>query len=745
MNNIELYRDYEIAHQNLVLTGGADHQGGGDKVNLNALLATLRRRRALFFGVFLAIVLLILGMTLWQTPLYSASSQVVIDNRPVQVTPVIEQVAPDSSDVSSPIVDTEVEVIRSSELANQVADALKLDKIPMLDPANAVPGRWASFKSWITGDPLPVSPRAYDPQAQREYVLKFLKSRLDVTRTGLTYALTISYSSTNPSFSAQVANEYARQYSILAQQRKRKENAEAVAFLGGRIEELRRQAQTDTRAVQDYRVAHNLLSATAAQLTEQEVSVYDQQLAQARASAAEDRARLATAQQQLKKGSQGDDVGAALQSPVVSSLRTQRAQLASELANLKARYGPLHPDIIKLQQQVNDLDRSIQTEINRVISNLQANTNVSGQRLSSVAGSLGGARGTLAASNKSLVGFDDLTRKADASQGLYEAYLNRYKAAAAQQGTETADARVVSWAQPPELPSSPNVTLNLIFALAIGLGAGLAAAFGAELMFSGLTTGEDVETQLNVPYLGTIPLLSSVIDRPPSPFEAVAEHPHSSFNASLRSLRASIDYSVKAVVQVIAVTSALPKEGKSTIAACLARLAAIDGEKVVLIDCDPRRRAVNKLIDVPSKAGLIEVLRGEASLSDALVLHAESGVWMLPINQTPVDGGELVSGNALADVIQSLREEFTYIVIDTAPVMPVVDARVVTTLADAVLFVTRWRKTPDHAVRNALKLLPAGRMHLAGVALSQVDMRKQARFGHGDATAYYDRYKEYYA
>lgn len=743
--NIDLYRDHEIAHQNLALTGNTGQEAAKDKVNFNTLIAILRRRRALFFGVLLGIVSLVAFLTFRATPLYSASSQVVFDNTPTQVTPLQEQIVPDTGEISSPIVDTQVEVIRSSELANQVADALQLDKLPALDPRNATPGRLASLQSMITGTPPPLSQRAYDPQAQREYVLRFLKDKLEVARTGTSYALTITFTSTSPEFSALVANEYARQYSLQAQKNKRKENAEAIVFLKKRMEELRRQAQIDTRAVQDYRIAHNLLSTNAAQLTEQNVSVYDQQLAMSRAAAAEDRARLTTAQQQLRSGSQGDDVGAALQSPVVSSLRTQRAQLGSELANLQARYGPLHPDIIKLKEQVADLDKSIQTEINRVISNLKANTNVSSQRLSSVAGSLGAARGVLASSNRALVGFDDLTRKAETSQGLYEAYLNRYKTAAAQEGTETADARVVSWAQPPDGPSSPNIPLNLFFALALGVGAGLAAAFGGELLFSGLTTGEDVENNLNVPYLGTIPLLDSVVDNPPPPFEAVAEHPHSSFNASLRSLRTSIEYSVGAVVQVVAITSAVPKEGKSTTAACLARVAAVDGEKVVLVDCDPRRRAANKLVADPADAGLIEVLRGRALLSDALVQHHESGVWILPLNKTPVDGGEMVTGDALANVIKKLREEFTYIIIDTPPVLPVVDARVIATLADAVLFIARWRKTPDHAVRNALKLLPARRMHLAGVVLSQVDMRKQSRFGYGDATAYYDSYKEYYS
>ena len=745
-NSIQLYRDDEQTGQNLALTGGKEAAGGDDRLDLAGLLSIIRRRRTLFLLVAGGVFLLGALLTFLQTPLYTATATVVIETAMPQVAPPTDAPALlDQAGTTTNQVDTEVQVLLSSELANKVADALNLDKLPRFDPAKSAPGLRTKIWSAITGSPIGVPARAYDAQAQRDYVDNQLISGLQVVRTTTTFALVINFTSDDATFSTAVANEYAKQYSAQSIERKRRANETSKAFLTSRLDELRAEAEANTRALQQYRIAHNLLSTNASQLTEQEVSTYDQEVASARAAAAEDRARLNAAQQQLKGGSKGDDVGEALNSPVVSSLRTQRAQLAAQLANLTIRYGPRYPDVLTTKKQLEDLDNSIQVEINRVISNLHAKTAVSNGRLGSVQGSLAGARGTLKSSNQALVGFDDLSRKAETSQALYEGYLSRYKQLAAQEGTEQADARTITAAQLPSSPSSPIIVLNMFLAAVLGIGAGLAAAFISELAFRGMTTGEDVESRLAIPYLGAVPLVGSVFKWKGPPIDALIERPHSAFAEAFRSLLTSINYAVDVVAQVIVVTSAMPQEGKSTIAAGLARTAARDGHSVVLIDCDLRRRTVNKMIIEPRPVGLMEVLRGEAAIDDALILDEPSGVWLLPLNGEKIEPGEHFSGPPMQELINQLRSRFTLIVLDTAPILPIADTRILATLADALVFVVRWRKTSDDAVRSALRLLPRGRVNMAGAVLSQVNARKQARFGYGDSTYYYSQYKDYFA
>ena len=741
---IEIYRNDPSANQTLALTGRTRSGASDDRLDFNSLISTLRRRLSLFLVVTLGIFGLSVLLVSFATRLYTASAVVVIETgREVFAPNDSGQTYIDSSGTA--VVDTEVQVLQSNELANKVAVAMKLDEASRYDPSSDRPGRRAQILAFITGQQLPMSQRRFDAQAQREFVISQLKKGLEVRRSGETYALEIDYTSGDPDFSAAVANEYARQYINQAVERRQKANENAIAFLQKRLPELREAANKATADVQQYRIRNNLLSANASQLTEQELSVYNQNVASARAAAAQDEARLTTARRQLATGSRGDDVGEALQSGVVSSLRTQRATAGSEFAELNARYGPRHPDVIKAQQRIADLDKSIQAEINRVISNLEAKTRVSSAQLASIESSRGGARGTLAASNRALVGFEQLTRAAEAAQLGYQSYLDRYTQAMAQLGTEQPNARIITWAQVPGAPSSPNVPLNLFLAAILGLGAGLAAAFIVELSFRGMTTGDEVEQRLGVPYLGSVLTMRSVVKFKGTPLDSLVDHPRSAFAEGFRSLQTSIEYSIDAVAGVVAITSALPREGKSTIAAGLARIAALDGGRVLLIDCDLRRRSINNLIAEPRAAGLIEVLSGEAKVKDALVLDTPSGAWLLPINHGPIQNSDPFSGEPMRKLLNELRGEFSYIVLDCPPLLPIADARVLATLADATVLVARWRRTSDHAVASALRLLSPSRTNLAGVVLTQVHARKQARFGYGDSTYYYNNYKGYFA
>ncbi len=742
---LNIYRANDPSTQNAVLAGGAaSGTPSGDRLDLRSFFGALRRHRWLFAIVATTIMVIAVIVTLRQQTLYTATTSVVIDRQQTQVTPRVQDDAGTIDTFDSALVDTQVAIIESSEMAGKVADALRLYDAPIYDPRLQSIGFRVRMLMALGGS-APISQRMFDKSAQREYVIERLQNAVAVTRLGNTYALTIAFSATDGTFAAAIANEYARQYSGLQITREQNQNKDAIAFLGKRIEELRARAEDDTRAVQEYRIRNNLLSSNGVSLTEGEVSTYNQQLAAAKAQAGEDQARLSTALSQLRSGSNGDDVGEALTSGVVSSLKTQRATLAADLANLKSKYGPRHPDVIRETQQIADLDKSIQAEVDRVISNLRAKVKVSQQGLSSIGGSLAQARGTLSATNQALVGFTDLNRKAETSQALYEAYLNRYKETVAKEGTERSYARAISWAVVPTTPSSPNIPLNMFLAVFLAIGGGLASALIAELLFTGLTTGDDVEQRLGTNYLGAIPSLKSVGMGKSTVPDVIIDEPQSAVSEFFRHLLTSINHSVNANAQVVLMTSALPQEGKTVTSIALARMAALQGEHVLMIDCDTRRRSLSRWINVPGDLGLLDVLKGDVPVDGAIVLDEASGAYVLPLGRSRADRGDLVSSDAMFDLLKVLRGRFTYIVLDCAPVLPVTAARVLAKAADAVVFVARWRKTPDHAIRAALRLIPTDRATIAGVALTQVNIKEQKRSGFGDAAFYYDHYQSYYA
>jgi succinoglycan biosynthesis transport protein ExoP len=345
-----------------------------------------------------------------------------------------------------------------------------------------------------------------------------------------------------------------------------------------------------------------------------------------------------------------------------------------------------------------------------------------------------------------MVRLNELQRTAEASRTLYESYLTRYKETSSQESLGQSDARVVSKAKIPTRQSSPNVSLNVALGLLMAFGAGLGAVALAELLDAGLATAEDVERRLHLPYLGAIPLLQSVSDdAKTSPIDHVVMKPLSSFSESLRNLRASIVYSrLGEPVKVVGVTSSLPGEGKTTTSVCLGRVAALQGLRVIIVDCDLRRRTVNRLLRAEPEAGLLEVLSGETPLQQAISIDEASGVHILPLTKKAFTPRDVFGSVAMDRLLEELRNRYDLVILDTAPVLPVADTRILGPKADTMIFLARWRKTPQHAIEAALRLLNGTNTHVGGVALTQMDMKQQIKYGYGDPGYYYAEYKKYY-
>lgn len=711
-------------------------QADVDGVDLRHLLALFRRRLSLFVMVIALCLLVAINVTMLMPRLYRANADVVMNKDRGEIVP--DGRAADPSLTAPPRaeeIDTETKVIASRDLASRVADALRLDRDEAFI-AQITRGGLAGRVRSALGMPRPV------PADRRRAVVDALLAHVDAARLDNAYAIRIAYTDPDPVRAAAIANGFAAAYTASGAAAKRAENEKALQVLSSRIEELRGQAQADFRAVQEFRVSHNLLSAAATSLAEQETGAYAAQLAVARSAAAVDRGRAGAA------GSAGE--AAAVNSPLVQALRAQRATLSVRVAELASRYLDNHPDLVTARQQLADIDAQIAAEMSRAragsTAGLAANAAATSSQVGAIQAGLASARGKLAADNKVLVGLDDLSRKAQASQQLYESYLARYKEVMGQTGIERAESRLLGRAQPPGNPVSPNLGLNLVLGLVIGVLLGGAGAIAAESAFPGLTTADDVETRIGLRYLGGVPMLGSVGLHGATPAESLASHPASAYAEAIRGVLGASRIGNRDRNQVIAVSSALPGEGKTALALSLARSAAFAGEQVLVIDCDTVQRGLSMLIGADdARPGLREMMRDGITLGDAMVKDPLSDAMVLPITTHFPDGERLLERGNFHRMIGALREHFGLIVLDTAPILPIAETRELLALADNVVVTALWRKTADSAIKAALRLLPLHAIGDIGIALNRMDMRKQAKFGGGDATSYYNAYKKYYA
>jgi capsular exopolysaccharide synthesis family protein len=696
-------------------------------VDLSSVIARARAHAPLVLIVLGIVMAADIAFTWTQKPRFTATATMSYAPKDVGITqgatPVQDDLARDQS------VDTQVEAIKSPAVVDSVVSTLQLDK----DPEFAL-----SAKDLTLSAPL-----------QRDALLDKVLRALKVKRVGQTLLVNVSYTDPSPTKAALIANAFADAFiKRQIEQKITSANTDNV-LLNSQIDEMRQKVETAEAAVQSYKAAHNLVGSdtNGTALTEAAISQLDQQLATARMMEAEARGRLSAAQDQLKNGSHGEDVGAALGSPTVSQLRQQRAQISARVADLEGRYGPLHPDLQTAKHQLADIDAQIQAEVNRIISNLTAEVEVAQARTASLQGSVGSARSQLVQGDSASVTLAELQRNADAARELYETVLTRVKETAAQRAISQADSRVDSPATPPSTPSVPNKLLNLLLGVIAGLGLGAVAAFVVDRWNVRVNSIEDVEGQLNLPFLGSIPTLKSSIDKPKTnnPIEAVLLHPLSGFAEAFRGISTTLNYGeTDAAVRIIAITSAVPEEGKTTTSICLTRVLALGGAKTVLVDCDLRRRSVNILSKSEPEIGLIEVLEGKATIDQALRFDEKSGAYFISLTHGAHMAKSPFSSPAMDKFLEDLKARFDIVILDTPPLLPVVDTRVLAQKVDALALLVRWQQTPIRAVRAAIHQLESVNAPITGIALTLVNMKAQSYAGYGYQTYYHKNFSKYY-
>lgn len=707
------------------LVRSAPSRGGG--LPFDQLGRIFRRHYRWFLIVAAAVAALVLAAGLLRPPVYIGVADLVVE--PHQSKVLERDDAVQSAPTDTNIVDTKVKMVTSRAVADAVTRKLRLDRDPEFAPkgAGAVSGS-RGYETTVTN------------------VLRHLEAR----RVGLTYVFNISFSASTPEKAARIANAFVVAAINTEMQSKLTTNGTINGRLNEQIDSLRQAAEAADQRVQQYKIGHNLISAGSSSIAEQQVSNIAQQIAPAEAERAQRGAEYQAALAQVRRGGAGADVNAALNSETIQALRGQEADASRKLAELSSHYGDLHPEVIRAKEQLRDVRNQIQGETNRILSGMQASVAAANQRVAELKGIEGSARGELSASSAAQAGLMELQRRADAAQSIYLAFLNRSKETAAAGGVQQPDMRVISYAEPSIAPSSPKKRLVAIAAVVLGLIAGTAAVLLLGYIDSGVRTGAQVEDLFGESFWGAVPELSSIADKKSGgarlpPHEFLLQAPMSVFAEAFRNMRAALMLnSTTGRSRVVVVTSSLSGEGKSTSAFCLMRVLAQSNASVVLVDCDLRRRAVSRMAQAPADApGLLELLRGEAQLDEVLVPDI-AGAFVLPSSEKPLDATDLFGGKPMDDLLQSLRQRFDYVVIDTPPTLAVADTRILASKADATLLLLRWGSKKSSAAVHSLQILRDAGAVIGGMALTRVDMRRQAGYGPGDASHYFKELKNYY-
>jgi capsular exopolysaccharide synthesis family protein len=706
-------------------SGAGGRPAIGDRVDgFRRAVAAVRRRRTLAVIMFVGVLGVVLMLGLTRTKQYTATANMVVNSRELNVSEKDKEVLPVLSTADN-AADTEVQILRSTAVALGTVRALDLLHNPVFAPKVAK---------------LPAA-------AQEAAVAAMVASSLKVDRPGQSNVVSIAYTAPVPALAKAVADQVGHQYLTVKEQSRQAAVENVDRGMGDELEKLRDRLEQAEAAVAEYRAQHNLFSTQGSTFTEQELSLYKQQEAASRAALAEASARYTAAEQQIQL-SNGGDVGAALQSPVVVQLRAQRAQLATAYADMQARYRPDHPDLIKTKDQLDSIDKAIDAEIARQMSSLRANVAVARDQAQNAAGTVAETSGTLAANNAATVKLNELQRKADGLRDTYQTLLTRRNSISSQALVADEDARIFSPAALPLKPSSPNKPLLLLIALALAGIVAAASVWMAEAFDRKLLTSDDVESKLGLPHIANVPEVASLRKgrepRIPAVDYALVK-PASLYAESLRAIRLSVLRNTRRGGPVtVGITSSRPGEGKTTMAISLARVAAAAGSRTLLVDGDVRRPAVANTLGLSPQAGLVELLRGQISFDEVLVRDEASGAMVLPVSG-PVGSHDLFDAARLQSLLAELEGRFDLVIFDAAPALAVADARLLLRQLDDVLMVVRWNDTPRQTAAAALKRMRALDIEPLGVVTTRVDMRALAAYGHGDIDRDHATYGAYYS
>jgi capsular exopolysaccharide synthesis family protein len=473
------------------------------------------------------------------------------------------------------------------------------------------------------------------------------------------------------------------------------------------------------------------------------LSELNAKLAAARAESAEKKAKYDQVQRIVAEGGNLESAPDVMRSVVISGLRSVQADISRREADLVAKYGERHPAVVNVRAERQDNQRQIKAEVSRIIATLQNDYDVAKIREVSLEQSLG-VGGRAGTNNAIALQLRELERTVNTNKALYESFLSRAKISDEQANLEVRQARIIASATVPTHSSNLGAVRTASLGILLGLMAGAGAAFLIETVRRGFSTPQEVERILEIPALASVPLLKEtdlLIDRNlTSPLTYLVKKPLSQFGEEIRTLRAGVQMSdVDDPPKLIQVTSVVPGEGKTTIAMAVAQSAGTNFPRVLFIDCDLRRPAATKIFGLTKKPGLVDLLVGSIPLDGAIFQAAGASFYVIGAGASTQNPPDLLSSARMESLLQQLKSNFDYIVLDSPPLGPVIDAAVLTKFVDKVVFVSRWNETPRDIIARAVKQLQPQRK-IAGVVLNHVNTKLSRRYGGYYHMKYYGKY-----
>jgi succinoglycan biosynthesis transport protein ExoP len=698
-------------------------------------LLILRKHQWLILSFLLAVVTIVTIATFRMKPVYIATAKIEIDRENTNILPFQ---GADSYDYMMDLdnyIETQSRVLTSETLALQTIRNAGLNADPEF--ANAAESE-AIASGTLKNQKLPPEIGAF-------------LGGLAVRRIPNTRLLEISFESTDPRAAARILNAHLDNYIEQNYKSRYEATTDASKWLQSELDEL----SVKVRRSEDARIEYERNNQIWAvddknnNVTTQRLADLNKELTDAQSDSLKKQALF-----EFAKAGEVEAVPEIRDNQVLTSLQEKRAELAVQYTDAVNQYGPNFPKVQRLQAQMKELDDEIVKERKGIVAQLESDYREAKQHEDLLSRALDEQKAEVNLMSEKMIQYNILKREAEANKSLYDSLQTKLKEAQISSGLKSSNIRVVDPAIVPSGAARPAKTRNIALAFLVGLVGGVGLALLREYLDNTVKTPDDIETLARLPSLAVVPAFGGgALAGKRSGFlkgassengfekriELVAQHlPKSQTSEAFRALRTALLLSQPGrPPQVILVTSALPREGKTTAAANLAVTLAQLGDKTVLLDADLRKPGVGRLLNLGSGkyAGMSSYLAGVSSLDLVTVPHpAIPNLAAIPTGPLPPNPADLLSSHKLAEAIAELRTKYKFVVIDSPPIMAATDAVILSVQADGVLLVVRSGETPKEAFTRTRDLLLSVKCRLLGVVLNAVD---------SSAPDYYYSYRYY--
>ncbi|OWU83480.1 hypothetical protein ATO6_18765 [Oceanicola sp. 22II-s10i] len=696
-----------------------------DSVDVRAVARGVWFERKLILSSTLVFGLLAAGIALQMTPTFTSVSQVLLDPRERRVM-TDEQVVSDLK-LNDQVVASELSIMRSNLLLENVIDSIDAQQpgaLDLIDPAAEEPGIVARMKSGIKS--LFVSQTEETPEAEElarleraERLTWAIRKHLTTWRDGEAFVISIKAETIDAQLSALIAATVADQYVSQQLDGRRRSATQAADWIEQRVAELHGQVQDAEDAVEEYRARSLASNGTSADILSQRILSLNEELIKARVERVATRTRYDEMARLIREGGY-EALGSMFTSVTIEELANRRVEIMASDAEWARRFDERHPERRKLADKLEEVNRALSAEYQRALDALQNEVKIAEIREQTIRESLEEAETQAIDMSRDSIGLRQLERQADAARRMYTELLDRYTETRTQEQLQQADARIIERATVAGAPSAPRPKLITLLGLVFGALVGLGVAGFRQLSTRSYRSSEELVHDTGLPVLASVPERQWRSLR--QAMREVDEVPMGPVVEAMRKLRTELGLSDDAgEPQSVALLSPLQEEGKTTTTLLLARVAELSNKLVCVIDCDFRKNTIQSELKLPMQNDLIDLMRGDCDLLEAVQTDAGRGFDLLASRTTAPGAADMISTEWLSGVLDELKQYYDVILVNCPAILPVAETLVLARAVDQRVMLVRHDSTSRAALRRALAMLDHNGLDLSGQVMTRVE------------------------